>query len=429
MTDLAPPELDARARLTDDQAQELVLRILSTQSESLLRTAHRHSLCADDAHDAYQRGVEIFLRRARRLDPASADRWLHVVVKHEAMEVRRARVASVGYEEADFERAASPHAPSPEEQVLGADRTRRATEALKRLKPQELRAMWLKATGHSYAEIGAVTGYSATKVNRSLTEGRKAFLDRFEGIESGRECERWQPVLAAMADGSATAAQITDARPHLRNCPACRAQLRPVQRRPLSALLPVGLLGTIGRFVDRLLPGGELAAVGPGAGAAGAAGGAKLAALLASGAIATAGGGFVMAQETAHRDAPRAAAKTMRKATAPAASASHAVTQPSSTAAAAAGSWTAREPRTTAAAFPVRHRRVTARRSRSPQGRVEFTPHGDSEPTPAPRAATTASAPQPIRHASATVTPPATPTPDPTPSTADSTHGEFSPQP
>lgn len=186
MTDLAPAEQDARTRLTDDQTQELVLRTLATQSESLLRTAHRHSLCVDDAHDAFQRGVEIFLRRAPTLDPESAHRWLHVVVKHEAMEVRRGRIASVGYEEVDLERQASPHTPSPEEQVLVADRTRRATEALKRLKPQELRAMWLKASGHSYAEIGAVTGFSATKVNRSLTEGRKRFLDRFEGIGTGR---------------------------------------------------------------------------------------------------------------------------------------------------------------------------------------------------------------------------------------------------
>jgi DNA-directed RNA polymerase specialized sigma24 family protein len=158
MENLAPPEQDARPRLTHDQAQELVLRTVATEAESLLRTAYRHSLCADDAHDAYQRGMEIFLRRAPTLDPASAHKWLHVVVKHEAMEVRRGRTAVVGREDVDFERHASPHTASPEEHVLGADRTTRATEALKRLKPQELRAMWLKAMGHSYADAaGNVT--------------------------------------------------------------------------------------------------------------------------------------------------------------------------------------------------------------------------------------------------------------------------------
>src|SRR4051795_9562662 len=92
MQELAVPEPDARDTLTHEQAQQLVLRTVATQAESLLRTAYRHSLCDDDAHDAYQRGMEIFLRRVSTLDPASVHKWLHVVVKHEAMEVRRGRV-------------------------------------------------------------------------------------------------------------------------------------------------------------------------------------------------------------------------------------------------------------------------------------------------------------------------------------------------
>ncbi|HWI70473.1 MAG TPA: sigma-70 family RNA polymerase sigma factor, partial [Baekduia sp.] len=159
MENLAPPEQDARIRLTHDQAQELVRSTVATQAESLLRTAYRHSLCADDAHDAYQRSMEIFLRRARTLDPESAHKWLHVVVKHEAMEVRRGRTAAVALDEIDFDRHTSADSVSPEERALGSDRTTRATEALKRLKPQELRAMWLKALGHSYADAaGNETG-------------------------------------------------------------------------------------------------------------------------------------------------------------------------------------------------------------------------------------------------------------------------------
>src|ERR1700712_426889 len=97
MENLAPPEPQAPFRLTQDQAQELVLRTVATQAESLLRTAYRHSLCDDDAHDAYQRSMEIFLRRARTLDPVSAHKWLHVVVKREAMEVRRGRSDFVSF--------------------------------------------------------------------------------------------------------------------------------------------------------------------------------------------------------------------------------------------------------------------------------------------------------------------------------------------
>jgi hypothetical protein len=81
-----------------------------------------------------------------------------------------------------------------------------------------------------------------TKVNRCLAEGRKSFLARYAGIEEGAECRRWAPVLSAMVDGEATAEQLLELRPHLRNCAACRAALRELRgsNAPLAALFPVG---------------------------------------------------------------------------------------------------------------------------------------------------------------------------------------------
>lgn len=411
MENLAPPEQDARIRLTDDEAHALVARTVATQAESLMRTARRHSLCADDAHDAYQRGMEIFLRRARTLDPASAHKWLHVVVKHEAMEVRRGRTASVGYEEIDLERHASRHDPTPEEQIVGAERTRRATEALCRLKPQELRAMWLKALGHSYLEIGEATGFSQTKVNRSLTEGRKSFFARFEGIEAGTECERWQPALAAIAEGSATAEQITDARPHLRNCPACRAQLKALHRRPFAAMLPFGLVGVmsrLGAFVERFVPGGEASMT--------AATGTKLAALLATGAAATAGGGFVMAQERAQPDHAKRPAAVVRGVP------TRTVATPATVGATTtrAGSVAVRP--VPADRTPPRHPAARGRRHAAPRP-TEFAPPGAPIPA-APKPAPTTPSPV-VKHAT-TSTPRQLPHPTPGPDTAS---GEFSPQP
>jgi DNA-directed RNA polymerase specialized sigma24 family protein len=62
------------------RAEELVLRLVASQADSLLRVARRYSLCADDAHDAYQRSLEILMRHAARLDPERAAGWLHTVV-------------------------------------------------------------------------------------------------------------------------------------------------------------------------------------------------------------------------------------------------------------------------------------------------------------------------------------------------------------
>jgi len=52
----------------DDQ----LLATISAHAVSLLRIARQHSLCADDAQDAYQRALEIYLERLDRVDPATA---------------------------------------------------------------------------------------------------------------------------------------------------------------------------------------------------------------------------------------------------------------------------------------------------------------------------------------------------------------------
>jgi RNA polymerase sigma factor (sigma-70 family) len=229
-------------------AEELILRTVATHAESLLRTARRHSICVDDAHDAYQRALEIFMGHADRLDPDRAAGWLHVVVKREAQAIRKSRKRLVTTSEVNFDLHESRRVPTPDEQLMSFDLVSRSAEALQRLKPQELRALWLKAQGHSYNDIAAITGWSYTKVNRCLTEGRKSFLERYAGIESGAECERWAPVISAMVDGEATPEQILELRPHLRNCAGCRATLKALRdsSAPLSAVLPIPLAVTVG---------------------------------------------------------------------------------------------------------------------------------------------------------------------------------------
>jgi RNA polymerase sigma factor (sigma-70 family) len=222
----------------------LVVEILREHAGGLLALARRHSLCADDAHDAYQRATEIFLRRADSLEPATAAGWLRTVVKHEAMAVRASRQAAVSRDEPDLDLQVADALPSAEERAAAFERLAHAAEALGRLKPQETRALLLRAEGHSYEEICAITGWTYTKVNRCLTEGRRAFRLRVAGIEAGAECERWAPVLSAVADGEATQAQLVAVRPHLRACPACRATVREFHAAPgrVAALVPVAAL-------------------------------------------------------------------------------------------------------------------------------------------------------------------------------------------
>ena len=215
------------ARRSPEQAEQLVLDLIAAHADSLLRTARRYSLCADDAQDAYQRGLEILMRHAgaprrrprRRLAP-------HGRQERGPRDQPLARAGSSAATTSTSTRSRRATAPSPEERVLGFEQVARSAEALQRLKPQEVRALWLKAMGNSYQEICDATGWTYTKVNRCLAEGRKSFLARYAGIEAGEECRRWAPVLSAMVDGEATAEQVLELRPHLRNCAGCRAALR-----------------------------------------------------------------------------------------------------------------------------------------------------------------------------------------------------------
>jgi RNA polymerase sigma factor (sigma-70 family) len=237
-----PPERGGR----DDRerGEALVLELLGSHADSLLRVARRYSICADDAHDAYQRALEILMRHAARLDPERAAGWLHTVVKHEALALNRSRRRMVGVAEVDLDALESRTSDSPEERVLAADRVARSAEALHGLKPQEVRALWLKALGHSYEQICEVTGWTYTKVNRCLAEGRKSFLERYAGIESGQECERLAPMLSAFVDGEADASQTIALRAHLRQCLACRATMRGLHdaSRPLTVVFPATAL-------------------------------------------------------------------------------------------------------------------------------------------------------------------------------------------
>ena len=84
----------------------------------------------------------------------------------------------------------------------------------------------LKAQGYSYDEIGSRLGWTYTKVNRAITEGRRRFMKVFPAIESGEACEQYVATIAALAGGTASSAEVIEIRPHLRHCSACRATVR-----------------------------------------------------------------------------------------------------------------------------------------------------------------------------------------------------------
>jgi RNA polymerase sigma factor (sigma-70 family) len=221
-----------------------VVQVVRDNAASLLRLARRHSLCEDDAADAYQRALEIYLERVERIDHDSAGSWLRTVCKHEAMRIRAARQRVLPPEPVEWDTWPSVDARDAEERAASLERVAHAAEALAGCRAEEARAMLLRADGSSYAEISEQCGWSYSKVNRELATGRARFLARYARIESGEACAGHLPVLSAIVDGEATPDDFLSVRPHLRHCAACRATLKAMydSEPALRALVPAGAL-------------------------------------------------------------------------------------------------------------------------------------------------------------------------------------------
>jgi RNA polymerase sigma factor (sigma-70 family) len=248
---LAP--IDAAAR------NRAAVETFARHEASLRRTAQRYSICSDDAEEALQRGLEILLHKAPTDDPRELVRWTQTVVKHEALAVRAERerilagpAAAPEGEGEDWVAMLPAEADGPAERAERQEAVERSREALATLKPQELRALTLLAEGYSYREISQITGYSSTKVNRALAEGRERFRRFLVRRDGGARCTELAPLLSAFADGEAGPADVTTLREHLRSCPHCRATLRAYRAAPGAAAALAPVLPLRGSLADRL---------------------------------------------------------------------------------------------------------------------------------------------------------------------------------
>ena len=169
------PTVETRQTTLAGGRRERALALLALAEPDFRRTARRISLCADDAEDAFQRAVEILLTKAPDRPPAALIAWMQVVTRREALAVRRARerLLAVWRDEPDdlIARLLCDR-PGPMEQAERHDRVAAAARELAALKPDERLAIVLQAHGYSYTEICELCGWTYTKVNRCLAEGR-----------------------------------------------------------------------------------------------------------------------------------------------------------------------------------------------------------------------------------------------------------------
>lgn len=243
-----------RGRPGQAARKRVAVELVRDYDRPLRWTAHRYSICAEDAEDAYQRGIEILLSKAPTTEIQDLLPWTRTVIKHEALAIRKLRErtlagparSSVEADSADDWVQLLPSGDDgPDELAVRRERVARSKEALALLKPAELKALTQLAEGFSYREIAAMNQWSRTKVNRCLAEGRARFRSAFEESESGERCAEFEPLLSACCDDELSGEQLGDLENHLAVCGTCRSTLRAFRAAPKAAaalgpMLPAG---------------------------------------------------------------------------------------------------------------------------------------------------------------------------------------------
>ena len=135
------------------ELDEAALSLVARHGAQILATARRYAATAEDAEDAYQRGLEILLTKAPTSHEEDLIPWLKTVVKHEAFSLRRQRErhSPVTDDGRLGERPTS--AAFTHEQAARFEQLSQGAEALGELKPNEVRALVLRAEGYSYRDL------------------------------------------------------------------------------------------------------------------------------------------------------------------------------------------------------------------------------------------------------------------------------------
>jgi RNA polymerase sigma factor (sigma-70 family) len=177
----AQPDSRPSARERQRNA-ELLSAVIHRHEHQLRRQAWRHAELPEDVDDVLQSAYLLFVERYKGLGEPLA--WLYTTVKREAWAMRRHSsrqrecstnlVTDRGGGQIDLTEILPTDLPGPAERYERDELLAERLQALSALKRDERRALGLLALGLSYAEICEATGWTYTKVNRCLSEGRAA---------------------------------------------------------------------------------------------------------------------------------------------------------------------------------------------------------------------------------------------------------------
>jgi RNA polymerase sigma factor (sigma-70 family) len=176
---------------SDEQARraQLLEETLDRERSRLLRQAQRHSRRPEDAEDALADASVQFLRfydTGSSRDPLP---WMLLVVKRCAWAITRRtkgresrrRLSDGEWIDDELAIVLADERAGPFERAESVEETAEVIALIEELKPDERTALILLGLGCTYKEIAALRGWSATKVNRCIFEGKARVRQRLRG--------------------------------------------------------------------------------------------------------------------------------------------------------------------------------------------------------------------------------------------------------
>ena len=185
----SPPQNQAVEQERRAQALDQLLR---AERRHLMHQARFHSRRIEDAEDALSDACVQFLRFYDGPAGIQALRWMLLVTKRCAWAIRRKAVTresrhhiSVPDREDELAEAMVPDDRyGTAELIERVEETARVLSLIEQLKPDERTALILFGLGCSYKEICELRGWSNTKVNRCISEGRARVRELLERGDS-----------------------------------------------------------------------------------------------------------------------------------------------------------------------------------------------------------------------------------------------------
>jgi RNA polymerase sigma factor (sigma-70 family) len=166
------------------QVRKLATELFTDKHVYLLALARRNDHTEADAEEALQEAFASFIAKFDPERGAPPLAWLTLTLRRQCWRQRREahldrhvgqEAESGGEELGSFLDRLTSLEPEPAERVIEREDGR---ERLRRLKPDERTALGMRAAGLSYKEIAELRGWTHTKVNRCLSEGRATLRKR-----------------------------------------------------------------------------------------------------------------------------------------------------------------------------------------------------------------------------------------------------------